>query len=212
MSIEIKVWSDYVCPFCLLAEGPVREATEGQEDVRVEWMPFELRPYPTPTLRPEDEYLPRIWEQAVYPMARSMGVDIRLPRVSPQPYTRLAFEGYQFAREHGAGPEYNSRILRAFFQEERDIGQIDVLTELAAELGLPADQFREALETGRYTSAHQEALGEAAAHGVRAVPTILVDGIFRIEGVPRPDQLRHAIDEARARRAEEAGRGGNGGV
>jgi predicted DsbA family dithiol-disulfide isomerase len=37
MNIKIKVWSDYVCPFCLLAEGPIREATEGQEDVRVEW-------------------------------------------------------------------------------------------------------------------------------------------------------------------------------
>ena len=36
-------------------------------------MPFELRPYPHPTLRPEGEYLQRAWSQSVYPLARQMG-------------------------------------------------------------------------------------------------------------------------------------------
>src|SRR5690606_24479802 len=82
MSVSIRVWSDYVCPFCLLAEGPIHEATEGL-DVTVEWMPFELRPHPTPTLRPEGDYLQNIWARVVYPMARRMGVPIHLPDVSP---------------------------------------------------------------------------------------------------------------------------------
>ena len=37
-------------------------------------MPFELRPEPHPTLRPEGEYLQRAWSQSVYPIARQMGV------------------------------------------------------------------------------------------------------------------------------------------
>ena len=80
-------------------------------------MPFELRPHPTETLRPEGEYLQRAWSQSVYPLARRMSVPIILPKVSPQPHTHLAFEGYQFAREHGRGNEYNHRVLAAFFQE-----------------------------------------------------------------------------------------------
>lgn len=53
--------------------------------------------------------------QSVYPLARKMGVEIKLPSISPQPYTHLAFEGYQYAKEHGLANEYNDRVLRAFF-------------------------------------------------------------------------------------------------
>jgi hypothetical protein len=84
-------------------------------------MPFELRPEPQPTLRPEGEYLQRAWSQSVYPLARRMGVPIVLPPVSPQPHTHLAFEGYQYAREHGKGSEYNHRVLEAFFVEGRPV-------------------------------------------------------------------------------------------
>ena len=113
MPVKIRVYSDYVCPFCFLAEFPLKEAIKGR-DVEVEWMPFELRPAPQPTLRPEGQYLQRAWRNSVYPMAEHMGVPVVLPRVSPQPHTHLAFEGYQYAKLHGLGNEYNDRVLRAF--------------------------------------------------------------------------------------------------
>jgi predicted DsbA family dithiol-disulfide isomerase len=56
MVVPIRVYSDFVRPFCFLAEFLLKEAIAGK-DVKVEWMPFELRPYPTPTLRPEGGYL-----------------------------------------------------------------------------------------------------------------------------------------------------------
>ncbi|MEU4116572.1 DsbA family oxidoreductase [Kitasatospora sp. NPDC028055] len=195
--IGIKVWSDYVCPFCMLAEGPLHEATRDL-DVDIEWMPFELRPHPTPTLRPEDDYLPAIWARAVYPMARRLGVDITLPTVSPQPYTRLAFEGYQYAAEHGRAAEYTPRVLRAFFQENRDIGEVAVLADIASELGLDGADFAEALTAGRYTEAHRAALRHAEANRVSVAPTIIVDGRHRIEGVPSVAQIRKAVLDAQA--------------
>ncbi|MEU8890347.1 DsbA family oxidoreductase [Streptomyces sp. NPDC048442] len=201
--VKIKIWSDYVCPFCMLAEGPLEEAVKDVGvDVEIEWMPFELRPHPQPTLRPEDDYLPNIWKSAVYPMARRLGVDITLPDVSPQPHTALAFEGYQYAAEKGLGAEYNRRMFRAFFQESQDLGEIDVLTTLAGEIGLDEAGFRAALADGSYRAKHQDALREAAAHRVQAVPTILI-GDTRIEGVPRTAQLRKAILDAQAQQADD---------
>ncbi|MFC7310308.1 DsbA family protein [Streptomyces monticola] len=198
MTVSIKVWSDYVCPFCLLAEEPLRQAALGA-DAEIEWMPFELRPHPAPTLRPEGDYLRGAWQSSVYPLAERMGVAIRLPDVSPQPYTRLAFEGYQFARGHGLGQSYVPRMLRAFFHENRDIGDVDVLTRIAAELGLPAGEFRAALEQGTYSTAHRYALAAADQHRITSVPTVIVDGTHRIEGVPSVAGLRAAIDAARAK-------------
>jgi Predicted dithiol-disulfide isomerase involved in polyketide biosynthesis len=100
MSVKIKIYSDYVCPFCMLAGTPLEQAIHGKE-VEVEWMPYELRPSPQQTLRPEGDYLQSTWKQSVCPMAERMGVPMTLPRVSPQPYTHLAFEGYQHAKENG---------------------------------------------------------------------------------------------------------------
>ena len=77
-------------------------------------------------------------------------IDMRLPRVSPHPYTHLAFEGCQFAKERGLGNEYHHRVFTAFFQEEQNIEDIDVLTKLAVEVGLPEAEFKDALVTRKY--------------------------------------------------------------
>lgn len=193
MPVKIEIYSDYVCPYCLLAKAPLFEAVQGQ-DVEIEWMPFELRPAPEPTLRPEDPYLPTVWNRSVYPMAEALGIDIKLPTISPQPYTALAFEGYQFAKAHSLemAQAYNDRMLRAFFQENQDIGDIDVLTHLAAEIGLDFGAFRLALEDRRYQVAHQEALQRAYQLGVRSVPTFVISGQV-LPGVHSAGTLRQAI-------------------
>ncbi|MFF4866166.1 DsbA family protein [Streptomyces sp. NPDC001231] len=138
-------------------------------------------------------------------MAERLGVDITLPTVSPQPYTRLAFEGHQYAAAHGRGGQYTPRVLRAFFQENRDIGRIDVLSEIAAELGLDSGEFTAALEQGTFTETHQDALREAAAHRITVVPTLIIDGHTRIEGVPDPTRIRKAVLDAQARGGHEQG-------
>ncbi len=162
-------------------------------------MPFELRPEPHPTLRPEGEYLQRSWQQSVYPIAKKMGVTIRLPPVSPQPHTHLAFEGYQYAKEHGRGNEYNHRVLEGFFVEGQDIGQIDVLTRLAADVGLNAPEFETALRTRKYRQAHQRALQHAYEEaGVTGVP-IFVIGDEVLTGLQARRTLEMVIAEQLSR-------------
>jgi predicted DsbA family dithiol-disulfide isomerase len=199
MTVKIKVYSDFVCPFCYIAETPLEEAIKGK-DVEVEWMPYELRPYPNPTLRPEDEYLPRVWNQSVYPMAAQYGVQMVLPRVSPQPHTHLAFEGFQYAKEHGKANEYNHRMFKAFFQEELDIGRVDVLVKLAGELGLNEAEFRQALDSRKYREVHQEALRHAFNEAqITAVPTIII-GETVLRGARSKETLEQTIQEELAKR------------
>jgi predicted DsbA family dithiol-disulfide isomerase len=158
-------------------------------------MPFELRPYPNPTLRPEGDYLQRAWQQSVYPLAQRISVPIKLPAVSPQPHTDVAFEGYQFAREHGKGNDYNHRVLQAFFVEGQDIGQSDVLTKLAGEIGLDEKAFAEALRTRQYRQAHQQALRHAYEEaGVTGVPLFVI-GSQILTGLQDRKTLEAVIEE-----------------
>jgi predicted DsbA family dithiol-disulfide isomerase len=162
-------------------------------------MPFELRPEPHPTLRPEGEYLQRAWSQSVYPIARRMGVPIALPGVSPQPYTHLAFEGYQYASEHGKGNDYNHRVLGAFFVEGRDIGDLGVLTKLAGEVGLDEKGFEDALRSRKYREAQRRALRHAYEEaGVSSVPMLVIGG-RTLTGLQDRETLEAVIDEELAR-------------
>ena len=161
-------------------------------------MPFELRPHPTETLRPEGEYLQRAWQQRVYPIARQMGVAIKLPAVSPQPHSHLAFEGFQYAREHGKGNEYNHRVLEAFFVKSRDIGDIAVLTKLAGEVGVDEREFGEALRTRKYREAHRRALRHAYEEaGVTGVPMFVI-GDRVLTGLQDRDPLEAVIEQEAA--------------
>ncbi|WP_462418816.1 DsbA family oxidoreductase [Kytococcus sp. Marseille-QA3725] len=195
MRTQVHIWSDYVCPFCLIADELIERAIAGRDDVEVVHHPHELRPHPTPTLRPEDAYLPSIWERAVYPMAHRYDVPMTLPTVSPQPYTALAFRGAQYAADHNLGHAYHRRMMRAFFVEDLDIGDRNVLTRLATEVGLDADAYRSALSDEQYTERHQLALAEATRMEIRVVPTIVI-GERRIDGVADEGVLRRALDDA----------------
>ncbi|MGH1573316.1 DsbA family oxidoreductase [Methylobacterium sp. P31] len=155
-------------------------------------MPFELRPDPTPTLRPEDEYLPTAWKQGVYPAAERMGIAIRLPTISPQPYTRKAFLGLQYAVEHGRGDAYVDAVLRAFFQQDRDIGGTDVLKAILQDLGLDSSGLDGVLVSPVYGERHDAALREAREAGIRAVPSVAV-GNRLFSGTPQPEALRAEI-------------------
>ena len=190
MTVPIHIWSDYVCPYCFLAEQPLADAIETSGvETEVRWMPFELRPEPTPTLRPEDDYLQSGWAQSVYPLAAQMGIEIKLPDVSPQPYSRLAFEGHLFAEANGLSREYTHRMFTAFFRESHDIGDIDVLTSLAEEVGLDATNFRAALHEGTYAEMHQALLKQAYEEvQVTAVPSFLI-GNRLLRGLADQDAL-----------------------
>lgn len=157
---QITIYADYVFPFCLLAERVLADEIGGRS-ITIAWRAFELRPEPAPTLRVEDGYLPSVWRNSVYPLAEHLGVSIKLPLFSPQPRSTKAFELLVMAQESGLDHPYSMRILRAFFQDGRDIGDPETPVALAADAGLDPVQARAALETGTYVKQRCEALRQA---------------------------------------------------
>ncbi len=192
MTTRVEMFVDYVCPYCFLVEGAVQELAR-ERDVDIEIQPFELRPYPAPTLRPEEDYLPRVWAESVYPMAQRLGVPIALPSISPQPRTEKAFMALQLAKERDLADEYSRAIYTAFFQDNRNIGEDHVIVDVAAAVGLDpseteralTDQERRARRAGEQTDAQQA--------GVRAVPSFRIDGLL-LSGVADAARLKAAVD------------------
>lgn len=195
MATRVELFVDYVCPFCFLIEPQV-EALRRQRDVWIDIRPFELRPAPTPTLRLEDDYLPRVWAQAVAPYARRVGMAIQLPDVSPQPRTAKAFLVLQLAREHGLAEAYSQAMCQAFFQQSRDIGQEEVIMDVAATVGLEPQAVQKALHSSVCQQAHQQALDYATRQlGITAVPSFRI-GRQLLAGAQSTAELVRHVDAA----------------
>ncbi|MCI7813048.1 MAG: DsbA family protein [Lachnospiraceae bacterium] len=196
--LKIRFVSDYVCPYCLVAKIPLLEAIKGR-NVEVEWVPYELTEEPAQRIDTyHDPVRKEKWGKTLVPICKELGIEMKLPpKVIPRPYTRLAFEGFYYAKEQQKGDVYNDLMYRAYFIEELDIGDIDVLVSLADRVGLDAEDFRDALEKGIYTQRQKDAVSYAKKElQIHTVPTIFI-GDKKVEGgIYRKEEFVVLIDEA----------------
>jgi predicted DsbA family dithiol-disulfide isomerase len=161
----------------------------------VVWRAFELPPDPVPTLDPGGEYLQRVWENSVYPMAERLGMTMKLPPV--QPRSRLAYEAAHWARQQGRFDDYHAAVFRAFFERGEDIGRVEVLTSLAAELGLNSESLRDALGSRQFEMSVLDDEREAEALAVRGVPAFLANQKAALTGLQPIDNLKKLIEHVR---------------
>ena len=116
--------------------------------------------------------------------------------------TRPAHEGAKYAEAHGAGDAYHWAAFKAYFEDGRDLGDIDVLVDIAEEIDLDTEAFREAVEENRY---RDEVLAEeqwAMQSGIRGVPAFIFDDKYLLTGVRPPEQLARVIQQIRAENGE----------
>ena len=195
MAREITVVSDFVCPYCFWLEALMERLPEHPP---VRYAPFQLtRRGETQVDVAADPERRARYAQTLAPVCEALGLDMHLPpRVSPRPYTDLAFQGWYFARAQGAGDAFYERVFRAYFQEEQDIGDVDVLCALAQEVGLDAAALRRVLEDGTYARTVEQDTDETQKQlEIRMVPTLLC-GAHRLEGfVPDMETLQNWLEE-----------------
>ena len=173
---RILVWSDYVCPYCYLVERDLDRLREQYaEKLIIDYRAFELRPAPHPTLEPRGEYLLTAWSRSVYPMAERYGMPIKLPSV--QPRSSLAFQMTEYARGQGMTLETHMALFRAFFVEDRNIGELSVLLEIANELGLDTEELQRHLETRTYKGEVDRQRIEGIERQISGVPALFVEPV-----------------------------------
>jgi predicted DsbA family dithiol-disulfide isomerase len=111
-----------------------------------------------------------------------------------------AHEAALWADEHGDGEEFRRRVYRAYFADLLNIGSIDVLAELASELGMPAHDLREALDQGRYREKVARQFQYARDAGITGVPAYIV-GRYLMVGAQPLEVYRELIETVQAEQA-----------
>ena len=176
-----------------------------QHDVALVWLSYELRPEPEPLPDMTGADLERFranWERGVAPLAERFGMEMRFPPYKPR--SRWAHEAAEYARDQDAFDPMRRALFEAFFVANRDLGDQDVLVDVARSVGLDGDELRTALAEGRYTSRVRELERISAQLGVRAVPTMIFGDTIGVEGAQPFTVLRQAFEAAEQQAAGTA--------
>lgn len=158
-----------------------------REEFEVEFEPYayDLKPGLPPEGLPREQ----VYAGRVYPpgyvdnmreMARQSGIDMKRPAIIPN--TRKAHEATEYARDNGRLWEFHRAAFKAYWEDERNIGDVDVLADAAAGCGLDADGLRGALADGRYTGRVDEQIEWGRAAGITGVPTVIFNERFAVVG------------------------------
>jgi predicted DsbA family dithiol-disulfide isomerase len=164
-------------------------------EVEIVWRAFELRPDPVRALDPKGDYLQKAWINSVYPLAERLGITMRLPPI--QPRSRLAHEAAHWARSQRRFEDYHEAIFRAFFERGENIGEIEVLTSLAAGLGMDSESLRQALGNNEFAGSVIDDEREAEALSVNGVPAFIADREAALSGVQPVEDLKRLVAHAR---------------
>jgi predicted DsbA family dithiol-disulfide isomerase len=177
-TVQLVVWSDYLCPWCHLANARVQQIeAEFGAVLRVEWRAFLLRPVPDAG-RTLDRF--RAYTQSWLRPAAEPGAPEFQPWASTAGPPSHSVPAHLVAKAAAAcGPEafaaMHARLLRAYFVESRDITDRDTQFELWHELGLAPAAFAavDAPATlARVLAEHRDAL----ERGVTGVPAVMMVG------------------------------------
>lgn len=203
--MKIDIVFDAVCPWCFIGMRRFRRARALRPNVPVEirWRPFLLNPEIPATGIDRALYLERKFgnshrieriHTAIRQAGQSEGIDFDFAAIHRMPSSIDAHRLIQWA-DYGKEALVD-RIFTAFFVEGRDIGDIDVLEDLAAETGLNGRDAGDYLRGPDGIDAIEAESARMRRWGVSGVPCFIFEENYAVAGAQDPDLLARLMDIA----------------
>jgi predicted DsbA family dithiol-disulfide isomerase len=170
--------------------------------VEVVWHSYELHPKGSPPI--PAEYLARIKaaEPRLLNMAREhYGLDLNRGPLGIS--SRAALIGAKFSEAQGQGPAYHDAVYRAYWQRANNIGDVEVLAEIAHSIGLEREAFLAALGHDRYAAQVDDDIEQAYAYGLTGVPALIFGQRYLVSGAQPYEVLRQVVEKVETERKED---------
>ena len=195
MSIKIKVFSDYIWPFCYVGKGIV-EKLEKEYDLEVEWSGLEIHPEtPKEGLSLSEKFSTDNLENMLNDLNHSGSLyGISFGELDQMPNSHNALEAAEFARSYGKVKEYHSLLMDAYFRDLKDIGDLDVLGELGKTLQLNKDELIDAVKNRTYETTLDNNAKDAHTMEISSTPTFVINNKYSIVGAQPIEEFRKLLD------------------
>jgi predicted DsbA family dithiol-disulfide isomerase len=208
VTLPIDIWSDVMCPWCLIGYGQLTRALallEGEIAVEIRWRPFELNPDMPPEGEEQALHLQRKYRRSpeetaalrarMAALADDAGVSLAWQGEGDPPpammwNTRDCHKLLSLALDE-AGPQVQTRLklalFRAHFNHRANLSDRRLLLDIAAQSGLHREAAKAALDDPARTARVIAEENEALDRNITGVPAMIVAGAFLIPGAQDPE-------------------------
>ncbi len=206
-TLHVEVIADLACPFCYIGKRRLDEALNAVGGPRsVSWHPYQLNPQMPAEGMPFDDYLASRFGQTdnIQPVldriaeeGREAAIDFRFDKLKRVPNTVPAHQVMQLAQNEGIDQSVLAEdLMHAFFERGKDIGDREVLIEVALRNGLsPVDVVR-AIEDDKIRQIVLSREAQVRASGMAGIPGFLLNRRLLVVGAQDTDALIGAFDQA----------------
>lgn len=204
--MRLDILSDPICPWCYIGKARLEEALAERPDhpLEIQWHPFQLNPDMPLQGMDRRAYLEakfggqkgavQVYSE-IARHAEEAGLEIDFGAIQRTPNTLDAHRLIHWAGFEGKQYQIVNRLFEAYFREGKDIGDRDILAELAAEVGMDASVVSHMLDSDTDIEQVKKRDEEAREMGVKAVPTFVVGGRHVVPGAQPAQLWLDVIDE-----------------
>jgi predicted DsbA family dithiol-disulfide isomerase len=188
---EVGVVVDFLCPYSYLTFEAVRRVS-AENGIAFAWLGYELRPdlpvtgVPAVSEKTDLARRAKRWEDI---HARAREFELVMHPLELLTNTRVALETVTFDMSPEAREAFQQRTFAAYFGEQQNIGNSEVVFELARESNIDVDALRVALASGVLRARLDATIATARSRGLDNVPAVLV-GERSHPGVHTASQVR----------------------
>ena len=173
--------------------------------MKVTWVHFPLHPEtPKEGVSLEELFAGRnIDVEAMYARMKTLMNEEGLP-YSKRTHTynsRLAQELGKWADTQPGGEAIHDALFKAYFVEGRNVGDAETLVEIAASVGLPAEDARRVLTDRTFSAAIDADWRKSRAYGITGVPTFVAGG-YGVVGAQPYEVLEQLIERVTDERGD----------
>ncbi|WP_226688384.1 DsbA family oxidoreductase [Ruegeria arenilitoris] len=205
-TVKLDIMSDPICPWCYIGKTHLDKALAAIPDhpFVIEWHPFQLNPDMPNEGMDRREYLERKFGgkdgavRAYAPVvehAQNAGLSIDFEGMKRTPNTLDAHRLIHWAGIEGKQDAAVNALFDAYFVQGRDIGDHEVLADIADSIGMDAAVVSKLLKS----DADREVIRTRDTHsrqmGVNSVPTFIVANQHAVPGAQPPEMWEKVIGE-----------------
>lgn len=204
--VKLDILSDPICPWCFIGKALLDRALAERPDhpFTIEWHPFQLNPDMPAGGMDRREYLEtkfggkeravKVYAQ-IAEAAEKAGLDVDFGAIRRTPNTLNAHRLIHWAGIEGKQQAVVSFLFDAYFRKAKDIGDTDVLVEIAERAEMDGAAIRRLLEGDADAEAIRARDAHARARGVKGVPTFIVANHHVLTGAQPTEMWLQVIDE-----------------
>ena len=212
--VKLDIISDPVCPWCYIGKTNLFKALEAVPDhpFVMEWHPFQLDPTIPATGMDRATYMENKFgsKEAVVKMhvplmqqADAAGAEINLEKITRSPNTLDAHRLIHWARIEQRQTFVVDLLFRAYWVDGRDIGDHEVLADIADTAEMDAGMVTKLLASDADIADIKAREAHSRKMGINAVPTFIVANQHAVSGAQQPDVWARVIKEIMDKIEEE---------